>query len=86
MTTIIKKYIGITHPIALEEGKWGDEELGIFHEAWRRTNCPNGIHLWDEVLSAGDDGPEHYLHCDACGIMVYIEKIVIPDDKDDVVK
>lgn len=79
MTTIINKYIGITHPI--EQEKWGEEELKTVHAAWKATNCPQGIHLFDEVWSVSD----HYLHCDACGMEIHISKIVLPDGKDDVV-
>lgn len=84
MTTIIKKYIGITHPL----GNKGiaEEEHNLILEAWKNSNCPQGIHLWDECYSSGDDGPEHYLHCDACGMEVHIEKVIIPDDKDDIIK
>ena len=30
---------------------------------WRKTKCPEGAHLFDEVLSI----TSHYLYCDACG-------------------
>lgn len=79
MTIIINHYIGITHPISGNIVDNKHKEL-VF-EAWRRTNCPNGIHLFDEVLSNND----HYLHCDACGIDVHIAKVVIPDGKEDIV-
>ena len=81
MTTIKNKYIGITHPI---DGNMADaKEQEVIFQAWKVANCPQGIHLWDECLSSGDDGPDHYLHCDACGMEVHIKKIVIPDGKDD---
>lgn len=79
MTTIINKYIGLTHPLG--ETKLNDEELDLILEAWKNSNCPQGIHLWDEVWSLDD----HYLLCDACEMEVHIEKIVVPDGKDDVV-
>jgi hypothetical protein len=79
MTTIINKYIGITHPIG--GPNLSDEELNLILDAWKMSNCPQGIHLWDEVWS--DDS--HYLFCDACEMEVHIEKIIVPDGKDDVV-
>lgn len=84
MTTIINKYIGISHP--MEEQVTDDKDREIIYEAWKNANCPQGIHLWDECWStnAGDGEVEHYLHCDACGMEVHIEKIVIPDGKDDI--
>jgi len=36
--------------------------------------CKREMHLWDEVLSGGCPW-EHYLVCDACGLMVNIESI-----------
>jgi len=76
MTTIKNKYLGITHPLALEEM---DKEYNeLIMKAWKKTNCPNMIHLFDEVHSLDD----HYLSCDACGLEVHIKKIVIPDGKD----
>ena len=86
MTTIINKYIGITHPIT-DEGI-SDKEHNTILQAWKFSNCIQGIHLFDECWStnAGDGEVEHYLHCDACGLEVHIEKVVVPDGKDDVVK
>lgn len=75
MTTIKNKYLGITHPLALE--KMDDEYNELVMEAWKKTNCPNMIHLFDEVHTN-----DHYLVCDACGLEVHISKIVIPDGKD----
>ena len=80
MTTIINKYIGITHPLSGEG--LSDEQYSLILEAWKSTNCPNGIHLWDEVLSI----EEHVLFCDACEMEVYISKVEIPDGKEDIVK
>jgi hypothetical protein len=76
MTTIINNYLGITHPIKKEQ--WGEKEQNLLFGAWKITNCIQGVHLWDEVWSVDD----HYLHCDACGIEVHIEKIIVPDGKD----
>ena len=75
MTTIINKYIGITHPI-------NDDmiENKDFCTAWKKTNCANGVHLFDEVWSIED----HCLHCDVCGMEVHISKIVVPDGKDEI--
>lgn len=78
MTTIHKKYIGITHPIT-DEGL-NKKEFETLLQAWKISNCSQGIHLFDEVLS--DD---HYLFCDACEMEVHISKIKIPDGKDDVI-
>jgi len=75
MTTIRNKYLGITHPL-------GDEpvlEFKEFIESWKIANCKHGMHLWDEVWSTDD----HYLHCDVCEMEVHIDKIVIPDGKND---
>lgn len=78
MTTIKNKYLGITHPLALE--KMDDEYNELVMQAWKKTNCPNMIHLFNEIMGIGDDS--HYLKCDACGLRVHISKIVIPDGKD----
>ncbi len=75
MTTMINKFIGITHPL----GDVLDED--VFCEAWKQANCRYGIHVFDEVHSLED----HYLHCDACNMEVHISKVVIPDGKDEVV-
>lgn len=80
MTTIIKKYIGITHPINGEGLEEGEHDLIL--GAWRYSLCIQNIHLWDEVLNSDGD---HYLVCDACGIEVHIEKIVIPDGNDETI-
>jgi hypothetical protein len=81
MTAIKNNYVGITHPLSNDK-RLGEKEHAIILEAWKNANCPQGIHLFDEVLSNN----EHYLVCDACGMEVYIEKIVVPDGKDDVVE
>jgi hypothetical protein len=79
MTTIKNKYVGIAHPVT-DEGL-SEKKFNVILEAWKTANCSQGIHLFDEVHSING----HYLHCDACGMEVYIEKIVIPDGKDQVI-
>ena len=81
MTTIIKKYIGFTHP--LSDDKIDEKLHKLILEAWKSSNCPQGIHLWDEVYNSDK---EHYLFCDACEIEVHIEKVIIPDGKDDILE
>jgi hypothetical protein len=85
VTTIINKYVGITHPV-LAEGL-NEKEYGTILQAWKHSNCIQGIHLFDECWStnAGDGGVEHYLHCDACGMEVHINHVVVPDDKEIVI-
>lgn len=80
MTVIRNKYIGMTHPLSSDD-RLDEEAHNIILQAWKASNCIQGIHLFDEVLSSGDKGPEHYLHCDACGVIVYIERVEIPDGK-----
>lgn len=50
-------YLGKSYQI---EGcrEWTEAEL----EYWKKRNCGEGKHLWDEVLSTDN----HYLFCDAC--------------------
>ena len=76
MTVIKKKYVGITHPLGEAV------EMDEFCKAWKQSNCAHGIHAFDEVLS--DDS--HFLVCDVCGMEVYIEKIIIPDGKEDIIE
>lgn len=38
---------------------------------WKKLFCKKNWHLFDEVIS----GDENYLSCDACKLIVYIEKI-----------
>lgn len=42
---------------------------------WKKFYCKQNIHLFDECLSE-----EHYLHCDACGLSVYIDRIEKPKE------
>lgn len=37
--------------------------------------CPREMHCFDEVLSSGGGPYDHYLSCDACGLMVLIHSI-----------
>ncbi len=67
MKIIRDEYYGeITYPEVMDN----EESLDV----WKEVNCPNGIHLFDEVFSPS----EHYLICDACEIIVHIEFIEIP--------
>ena len=36
---------------------------------WEQFGCRHGWHLWDEVKSDNC----HYLYCDSCGEIVYLE-------------
>lgn len=56
-------YLGISY---LKDGEkpWTEEEL----RNWKDAHCPNGNHLWDEVISNNN----HYLFCDACEISLNI--------------
>jgi len=55
--------IGITHKLPTYE--WV-----LF--LWRKINCSRNWHLFDEVF---DSEYEHYLSCDACNLVIYIDKI-----------
>lgn len=43
---------------------------------WKEEECPKGCHLFDEMKSAN----EHFLHCDACGLVVHIAHIETQDE------
>lgn len=58
---LIMKWHGITHPF----GKVPE----IFYIFWKLFFCTKGCHLLDEV-SSWDNGPTHYLVCDACQFRV----------------
>ena len=58
----MSKYNGITYFKFLQNR--------FFRWLFKKYFCKKGIHLLDECLS-----DEHYLHCDACGLIIYIEKI-----------
>lgn len=61
--TIRDKYHGITHK------EMNDKQLHK-HKLYK---CPEGLHVFDEVLSDTD----HYLYCDACGLTIHIAKVTI---------
>lgn len=61
-----KKYFGLSYPLILSNK--------LVLKFWKRFFCPRGYHLFDEVLSFGET-TEHYFSCDACDLLVYIEKI-----------
>lgn len=58
----MNKYIGITYPTRLQKKL----------KEWKKIHCSKNEHLFDEVCS----DKNHYLHCDACGLIVHIKKIV----------
>jgi hypothetical protein len=58
----LRKYVGLTH----------DVRMGSLKK-WRREKCPDNVHCFDEVGGIGPD--EHYLSCDACGLMVHIAAV-----------
>lgn len=73
---ISNTYIGITYPKVLRNkiAKW----------LWRKFMCTRHRHLFDEVWSPFDsDFPDsnHYLYCDACGLLVNIESVVLSDQQ-----
>lgn len=43
---------------------------------WRAVFCPRGWHLFDEVTTVFG----HYLHCDACGLIVHVARTELPDE------
>lgn len=69
---IRNKYFGLTHDV-----KNNDKAL----DKWRKNKCSKNIHCFDEVFSPagmskkGEPQTAHYLVCDACGLMVYIDRI-----------
>ncbi len=54
------KYIGLTYPKIFE--------FKLIRQYWQKYFCPRKMHLFDEVLSE-----EHYLYCDACHFVLYID-------------
>lgn len=58
------KYHNISYPKIL------DNEQS--HKLFKDIFCTQGFHLFDEVLSMDS----HTLYCDACGLTVYIDRIV----------
>jgi hypothetical protein len=71
--TEIYKYRGLTYHFFLHYLI----RYKIFKKFWRKCYCSQEVHLFDEVLSGGNPW-EHYLVCDCCQLMVYIDRI---DDK-----
>lgn len=66
----IPKYRGITYHFFLRyliNFRW-------FRKFWRNHYCRKEQHLFDEVVSGGSSW-RHYLVCDACQLMINIEKI-----------
>ena len=57
------KYRGITYPAVLD--------YDCARAIWKHLFCPIEWHLFDEVEASID----HYLICDACELIVEIEKI-----------
>lgn len=62
----LENYLGITY-FQIPMLGWPKWLLGL----WRRFMCKREVHLFDEVASVDS----HYLHCDACELMVHIESI-----------
>ena len=57
------QYVGLTHhfPQSTEPK---------YYEMWKKVYCKQNMHILDEVWTID----EHYLYCDACGIIVYIDR------------
>lgn len=66
--SVKEKYYGITH---------GKPTNKLFLAVWRRVKCQrSNIHLFDEVWTVGhEEGWNHFLSCDACNLMVEINRI-----------
>jgi hypothetical protein len=73
MTEIYKKRIGIKNPL----NDMVNNET--FKEAWKMSNCINGIHAFREILFESN----HFLICDVCKIEVHIDHIFIPDGRNE---
>jgi hypothetical protein len=72
-----KPYEGITHGVPFGQAQrfcrvqsWAHS---VLLRAWKRRHCPGGRHALDEVWS----GADHFLHCDACGLMVHIARVEV---------
>lgn len=61
-------YWGITYPKILYPKIFSGR---IVRWLWKRFMCKRGHHLLDECLSFD----EWYLNCDACNLMIHIDKI-----------
>ena len=66
VTPKVSQYEGITHEIPDYFIK--DER---FCKVWKENKCSQGIHAFDEVWT----GEDHYLSCDVCNLIVYIDRI-----------
>ncbi len=60
------EYQNITYP-----GSFNNEKS---LSNWKKEFCHKGHHLFDEVKK----DTSHYLHCDACNLIVHIKKIEAP--------
>lgn len=69
---VTNQYTGITYSRLL------DNRLALW--LWRRFMCHRQQHLFDEVWAVkSEDYPDnHYLHCDACGLTIYIKYMETP--------
>lgn len=59
--TTTSRYRGITHALPR-----------FLLNPWKKFMCKKDVHVFDEVISIPR---EHYLICDACGLIVNIENI-----------
>ena len=66
VTPKVNQYEGITHEIPDYFIK--DER---FCKVWKEKKCSKCIHAFNEEWSEG----EHYLSCDICNLIVYIDRI-----------
>lgn len=60
-------YRGITYGSFLIRWRWQ-------YWLWRKLMCRKNIHLLDEVLSSSGDPWPHYLVCDACQLMIHVDR------------
>jgi hypothetical protein len=65
------RYRGITYPFGpIFRWNW-------MYNLWKKYMCPHGMHLLDECESN-----EHYLICDACGLIIHIDRF----DQDEIIR
>lgn len=75
------EYYDISHILCIPDFLPNADDIRDFvYGIWRKLLCKRGRHLWNEVLGTGGDlakngGWEHYLVCDACQLMVFIERV-----------
>ena len=71
-----KMYEGMTHGVPFGQAQRCYRLQTALHNAllraWKKHRCPTGRHAFDEAA-----GNEHFLHCDACGLMVHIARVEI---------